>query len=957
MTTDSRFLTCTGFPAIVRPVGKLPRRDDSSPYHSRRASVTGRTRRLLSNRTRRLATTALVVALVVVALGVLASPVAADSNETEEYVVVQGDQRIPITPVVDETQAVEAFYDYRTPYTEPDSYTYSSHGTVEYQQHDTSILLLYRGADGLSFVIVHDRLDDSDDATPGGSATFNISGLPAGGEWAVEDDDYPGTDDEFYHHDTWSEMNWVWQTGRTDGGAYRGLDGAFEVTIEPAFGEDANKRIDHPAYDGIIDDWQLISATEDGFERVSLASLEEPVTLKPSAAADDDGSPSAELSVDDQTPTVDETTVTLDASNSEADADLDEYRWDLTGDGEIDRVTDTPIIEHVFSEPGERAVNVTVVDTAGRTDTASEVVAVVDETAPTAVIDAPKETIVGEPVVFDASDSTTTNASTYEWFVHGESVGTTTEPTFDATFDEAGTYEVGVTVTDETGTDTATTSIDVLEPLDARIEVGSSNATVGEPVAFDANASTDDTATYQWSFGDDATANGESIEHVYDTPGEYTVELVVTARDGRMAIATETVVVETPESGDDDESGETDSSGSAPSPSPPRSSLSASPPSTPEPPTTHDATVETEGSAVVIYADEVAAGDTVEANVSLGDDVRLDAVEIRLADDADEFVARLAVDETDVAPGVFTDGSSVTMNATATVESVDYVFSVDREALYRAGVDTSNVTAYVRDDGWSDVDATVDTDGERARVTATVDDGATVAIGANGSVGYVSAIVADSPIAGTPFELTAVVRNTGTELGTFPVSFVVDGEPVANESVSLPPGERTNVSTDVLVANASEAVVRVGNAQRMVSVDEGTFDASLLEVTVEPSRLEVGEATAIRAVVHNDGTVAGAHDVEFTIGDDVVWVERPTVAPGESVTVEFDHQFDSPGTYDVSAGDATVSVTVDERTTHGERTETSRTDEDGSGFGVLAALVALALALGFVGRWRPLRPS
>ncbi len=223
------------------------------------------------------------VAIVLVASVVVASAGSSSANtsvepvESDAYAVVQGDRCLPIEPLGDGHQTVSEFYDYRNPATDPESYTYSSYGTTQLQEDDTSLLFLHEGSDGLSLVLLHDRLDGD---TNGGAVTMQIDDLPAEGEWVVEDDDYEGRDDEFDHAETSSRITWVWSAGRTDGAAFNGgLDDSFEIDITPAFNEMADFRYDTGGYDGQITDWQVLTGDDHDPERVSLA-LDESVTVR-----------------------------------------------------------------------------------------------------------------------------------------------------------------------------------------------------------------------------------------------------------------------------------------------------------------------------------------------------------------------------------------------------------------------------------------------------------------------------------------------------------------------------------------------------------------------------------------------------------------------------------------------------------------------------------------------------
>ena len=201
-------------------------------------------------------------------LGSLAS--VARGEEDEGFVLKQGDSCVPIEPLSGSV-TVESLYDYAASETE-----YSSAGTVDLQRPDTSILFLYDGPEGVSLVVVHNELDGGGD---GGSASFVFTGLPEEGEWVIQDDFYTGTT----NYDQWdtdgsrSEVDWTWAADRTDGGAYRSVESADSIGIEPAFNESAELYGEY--YEGTVADWQLLSGSLEDPDRVSL-DLGRPVTIE-----------------------------------------------------------------------------------------------------------------------------------------------------------------------------------------------------------------------------------------------------------------------------------------------------------------------------------------------------------------------------------------------------------------------------------------------------------------------------------------------------------------------------------------------------------------------------------------------------------------------------------------------------------------------------------------------------
>lgn len=216
----------------------------------------------------------LVVSLSAVGLMPASQPATA---QAESYVVEQGEQ-CEVIDSLSGQQTAEELYDYRTHQTH-DDYEYSSHGTTQLQESDVSSVFLYEGPGGLSLVIVHDELEGG---TAGGAAEFEVIGLPAEGEWTVQDDDYSEGaegDDVWRHGDVWSDVAWLWEDNRTDGGVFTGLSEEFEVTINPAF-NDQQSTYGADEVDGSVDEIHVLSGDLDQPDRLAMASLEEPLVIR-----------------------------------------------------------------------------------------------------------------------------------------------------------------------------------------------------------------------------------------------------------------------------------------------------------------------------------------------------------------------------------------------------------------------------------------------------------------------------------------------------------------------------------------------------------------------------------------------------------------------------------------------------------------------------------------------------
>ena len=235
-----------------------------------------------------------------IALGSLATEVEGETDDDEEYVVVQDDECVPVVPLSGD-RTVEELYDLRIPerYEGDDGATdpgsgpyYQSNGTTDLQRVNTTITFLYDGPDGLSLVVVH----DSPDGRSGGAVSWTLDAVPSDAAWVVKDDLYvdpdTGTEQNF---DQWTVdgsehvVDWTWGNSGTDGGALRPLGDEFSIDLDPAFNEQAALWGEHYAEDPITD-WQILSFPDGRSEpeRTSLA-LDERVTIR-AGACDDDGS-------------------------------------------------------------------------------------------------------------------------------------------------------------------------------------------------------------------------------------------------------------------------------------------------------------------------------------------------------------------------------------------------------------------------------------------------------------------------------------------------------------------------------------------------------------------------------------------------------------------------------------------------------------------------------------------
>ena len=320
----------------------------------------------------------------------LASVTGADDHR-RSFVAEQDGECLPVEPLEGD-EPVEAFYDWGR-----DVLSWSSEGTRELQRSETSILFLYRGPLGLSLVAVHDRADDGtpggvasftfegvpedaewavkDDLYEMSSNvdTWEINGtvleanettvtdeIPDidGNETVAEtnetddetetesdddgdtestredEDDTPADGTATEYDERTDEIAWFWTTGRTDGGALRGLavDG-LELEIEVALDEEAE--LDTGSYEREITTWTLLSGDREDPDRTEL-DPEETLVLRTGTCESDGKSEETATEAEEAAETEDGDE---EDSDEEAEADSDDEE-DMDSDEASDADSD-----------------------------------------------------------------------------------------------------------------------------------------------------------------------------------------------------------------------------------------------------------------------------------------------------------------------------------------------------------------------------------------------------------------------------------------------------------------------------------------------------------------------------------------------------------------------------------------------------------------------------------------
>ncbi|RME02854.1 MAG: PKD domain-containing protein [Bacteroidetes bacterium] len=208
------------------------------------------------------------------------------------------------------------------------------------------------------------------------------------------------------------------------------------------------------------------------------------------------------------------------------------FEWDF-GDGSPVSTATEPV--HNYDDPGIYTVSLTVTNDCGTAILEQDVLIL--QVAPQAGFTT-SATSGCAPLTVEFTDTSMGNPNTWEWQFPGGEPATSTEQNPTVVYNEAGTYTVILTVSNDVGESQVIQSqfIEVeAEPVAAFEAV----ADLGE-VTFTNNSQNG--LTYEWDFGDGSTSNEENPVHTYTTAGEFEVSLTVT-NDCGFAVASQTVTI------------------------------------------------------------------------------------------------------------------------------------------------------------------------------------------------------------------------------------------------------------------------------------------------------------------------------------------------------------------------------------------------------------------------------
>lgn len=222
-----------------------------------------------------------------------------------------------------------------------------------------------------------------------------------------------------------------------------------------------------------------------------------------------------------------------------SNAPISSWKWDFD-DG-------TPIVSgqnqtHVYANAGTYSVTLIVTDTLGCSSTSVQPNLVNVHPQPSAnFYTTGSATACAPPLTVNFLNSSTgTGTLTYNWTIDGTSY---TTPTVTSTFTQPGGYDVELIVTNTLGcTDTLS--------IPNYVWIGSIQAAMDIPDTTCPGVPTTMTnisnggSNFYWDFGDGSTDFGPVVDHIYTTPGTYTVTLISSAGLNCDDTVTQDIVVE-----------------------------------------------------------------------------------------------------------------------------------------------------------------------------------------------------------------------------------------------------------------------------------------------------------------------------------------------------------------------------------------------------------------------------
>jgi PKD repeat protein len=262
--------------------------------------------------------------------------------------------------------------------------------------------------------------------------------------------------------------------------------------------------------------------------------------------------PSASFTYAPSSPTTADTLTFTDTSTPGIlGAEIVSEAWDLNGDGNFDDGSGSQVTTS-FATPGDHTVGLQVTDANGLSDVTTSVVSVATQPPVASFSVSPESPSTLETVIFTStsSDPDGTIAS-YEWDLNGDGLfDDAAGPEAQKLFPFAGTYTVGLRVTDNDGASAVATETIAVgnRPPVSSFDHSPASPSTGDTITLTSTATDPDgsIASYSWDLNGDNNfddATGQQAQVSFADPGDHTVRLRVTDNDGASAASSDVITV------------------------------------------------------------------------------------------------------------------------------------------------------------------------------------------------------------------------------------------------------------------------------------------------------------------------------------------------------------------------------------------------------------------------------
>jgi PKD repeat protein len=220
------------------------------------------------------------------------------------------------------------------------------------------------------------------------------------------------------------------------------------------------------------------------------------------------------------------------------------YTWEF-GDGTSAAGAE---VTHNYTEVGSYTAVVTVTNSGGvETDVTTVQIVDVPITGLAASSDSP--TLLGSATTFTATITAGTNV-TYTWEFGDGTSAAGAEVTHNYTDAEAGSYTATVTATNNSGAQSATTLVEVVDIPITGLEASNDSPTeLGSVTFFTATIQAGTNTTYTWEFGDGTSGSGATTTHNYAQTGIFTATVTASNSRGTEGVSTVVQMVDVPITG------------------------------------------------------------------------------------------------------------------------------------------------------------------------------------------------------------------------------------------------------------------------------------------------------------------------------------------------------------------------------------------------------------------------